>query len=294
MQNRQHLQAQKFVMLRKHLWPPHATPLSITSFQTQAFSHLIVAHPAVAGDLFEDLEIAPSGLLYDLPGKSSLLFSRTSSSLSSSTTLPDGAGALKSGEAAASPIATSSSTSETITSAAGVSSASGSSSDATATTSQEAAIATASTSYFFSFSPAAFLTNLFKSTLTVLGSTVVLGLLHFYLDDIYKRKYRFSLFESEILAYFAKKNILITGATSGIGECLAYRLASLENPPAVLYLHGRRREQLEKVFILFSFFFLHEKIQTLTSSGRYYTIIIHPIPRSPSSASCSKTRRSEN
>ncbi|CAD7953460.1 unnamed protein product [Amoebophrya sp. A120] len=202
--------------------------------------------PAVAADLFEDLEIAPSGLLYDGPVKPSL-FSRTSSSLSSSTTSPDGAGVLRSGAAAANPIATSSSTSETITSAAGVSSPSGSSSDPTATTSREAAIAAASTSYFLSFSPAAFLTNLFKSTLTVLGSTVVLGLLHFYLDDIYKRKYRFSLFESEILAYFAKKNILITGATSGIGECLAYRLASLENPPAVLYLHGRRREQLEKV-----------------------------------------------
>ncbi len=42
MQNRQHLQAQKFFMLSQHLWPPHDTPPSITSSQTQAFLHLIV------------------------------------------------------------------------------------------------------------------------------------------------------------------------------------------------------------------------------------------------------------
>ncbi len=37
MQNRQHLEAQKLVMLSQHLWPPRDTPPSSTSFQTQTF-----------------------------------------------------------------------------------------------------------------------------------------------------------------------------------------------------------------------------------------------------------------
>ncbi len=41
MQNRQHLEAQKLVMLSQHLWPPYNTPSSITSFQTQTFLQLI-------------------------------------------------------------------------------------------------------------------------------------------------------------------------------------------------------------------------------------------------------------
>ncbi len=41
MQNRQHLEAQKLVMLSQHLWPPHDTPPNITSFQTQTLLHLI-------------------------------------------------------------------------------------------------------------------------------------------------------------------------------------------------------------------------------------------------------------
>ncbi len=41
MQNRQHLEAQTLVMLSQQLWPPHDTPHSITSFQTQIFLHLI-------------------------------------------------------------------------------------------------------------------------------------------------------------------------------------------------------------------------------------------------------------
>ncbi len=42
MQSRQHLEAETLVMLSQHMWPPHDTPPSITSFQTQAFLHLIV------------------------------------------------------------------------------------------------------------------------------------------------------------------------------------------------------------------------------------------------------------
>ncbi len=47
MQNRQHLESQKLVMLSQHLWPHHETPPSITSFQTQTFLHLISSASAL-------------------------------------------------------------------------------------------------------------------------------------------------------------------------------------------------------------------------------------------------------
>ncbi|CAD7973721.1 unnamed protein product [Amoebophrya sp. A120] len=42
MLNRQHLEAQKRVMLSQHLWLPPDTPPSITSFQTQTYLHCIL------------------------------------------------------------------------------------------------------------------------------------------------------------------------------------------------------------------------------------------------------------
>ncbi len=61
MQNRQHLEAQKLVMLSQQLWPPHDTPHSITSFQqTQTFLHLI-ADPDRGLAPFLDLVDEPEG-----------------------------------------------------------------------------------------------------------------------------------------------------------------------------------------------------------------------------------------
>ncbi len=74
MQNRQHLEAQKLVMLSQHLWLPHDTPPSITSFQTQTFLHLIAGlevlfqeRPASTGNSFNIFRVPPLVLLLLLP-----------------------------------------------------------------------------------------------------------------------------------------------------------------------------------------------------------------------------------
>ncbi|CAD7957491.1 unnamed protein product [Amoebophrya sp. A25] len=86
-----------------------------------------------------------------------------------------------------------------------------------------------------------------RSALCCLGAGVLCGALFIVAREHWERVLRFKWFEKEILRYFHKKNILITGVTSGIGETLAYRLARSPYPPAVLYLHGRRPEQLDTV-----------------------------------------------
>ncbi len=50
-------------MLSQHLWPPHATPPSITSFQTQTFLQLIDLLAVLRPEIHEDWNLGAKILL---------------------------------------------------------------------------------------------------------------------------------------------------------------------------------------------------------------------------------------
>lgn len=88
--------------------------------------------------------------------------------------------------------------------------------------------------------------KLVKNAFQTIGMGVSLLALGYFSREIWRWNIRRVLFKKQIREYFLGKSIFVTGATSGIGEVLAYRLAGIRGVKS-LYIHGRNDKRLAEV-----------------------------------------------